>query len=96
MNKAFEEEPWKRILVDASSESVESVAKGTWAASPADPAQDPRDLYGIRRYGAAKLFQIMMMCVFLIIARERLHAKILIWGRGTVPSFSADSTQTRI
>ncbi|KAF2829101.1 putative short-chain dehydrogenase [Ophiobolus disseminans] len=61
INKAFEEEPWKHVLADASSESVESIAKGTWAASPDDPAQDPRELYGIRRYGAAKLFQIMMI-----------------------------------
>lgn len=61
MNKAFEQEPWKRILADASSESVEAVAKGAWAASPDDPAKDPRQLYGIRRYGASKLFEIMMM-----------------------------------
>ncbi|KAH7380561.1 putative short-chain dehydrogenase [Phaeosphaeria sp. MPI-PUGE-AT-0046c] len=61
INKAFEEEPWQRILADASKDSVESIAKGTWAASPDDPAQDPRELYGIRRYGGAKLFLIMMI-----------------------------------
>jgi hypothetical protein len=61
MNKAFEEEPWKRILADANSDSVDSIVKGTWATSPDDPAQDPRQLYGIRRYGASKLFQVMMM-----------------------------------
>lgn len=63
INKAFEEEPWKRMLPNASIESVESVARGTWAASPDNPAQDPRELYAIRRYGAAKLFLIMMMYV---------------------------------
>jgi NAD(P)-dependent dehydrogenase (short-subunit alcohol dehydrogenase family) len=48
-------------LVDASSESVESIAKGTWARSPEDPAQDARQLYGIRRYGASKLCGVMMI-----------------------------------
>lgn len=61
INHAFEEEQWKTILADASSECVESVAKGTWSPSPDNPAQDPRQLAGIRRYGAAKLCSVMMM-----------------------------------
>ncbi|KAL9083519.1 MAG: hypothetical protein Q9165_008500 [Trypethelium subeluteriae] len=61
MNRAFEDEQWKTIFADPSSKSVESVAKGTWSASPDDLAQDPRQLYGIRRYGAAKLCSVMMI-----------------------------------
>ncbi|RYP84557.1 hypothetical protein DL769_001145 [Monosporascus sp. CRB-8-3] len=58
---AFEEEKWKKIFADASSGTVESVAKGTWSPSPDDPSKDPRGLSGIRRYGAAKLCSIMMI-----------------------------------
>ncbi|KAI2610569.1 putative short-chain dehydrogenase [Hypoxylon sp. NC1633] len=61
LNSAFEDEQWKTIFADASSESVESVARGTWSTSPKDPAQDPRQLPGIRRYGASKLCSIMMI-----------------------------------
>ncbi|RYP77637.1 hypothetical protein DL771_001005 [Monosporascus sp. 5C6A] len=58
---AFEEEKWKKIFVDASSGTVESVVKGTWSPSPDDPSKDPRGLSGIRRYGASKLCSIMMI-----------------------------------
>ncbi|TVY48341.1 Protochlorophyllide reductase C-like protein [Lachnellula occidentalis] len=58
---AFEEDQWKEIFADASSETVESVAKGTWSTSHEDPSKDPRGLSGVRRYGAAKLCIIMMI-----------------------------------
>ncbi|KAI9680399.1 MAG: hypothetical protein M1822_007157 [Bathelium mastoideum] len=61
MHGAFEDKQWKTIFADASSESIESIARGTWSPSPEDPAEDPRQLYGIRRCGAAKLCSIMMI-----------------------------------
>lgn len=60
MNSAFKEDQWKQILADASDESVESIAKGTWATSSDDTAQDPRQLYDILRYGASKLCSMMV------------------------------------
>ena len=64
---AFEEEEWKKIFADASSGTIESVAKGTWSTSPDDPSKDPRGLSGIRRYGAAKLCSIMMAYALCIL-----------------------------
>ncbi|KAI0506258.1 putative short-chain dehydrogenase [Xylaria bambusicola] len=61
INRAFVEDEWKQILVDASSETVDAIAKGEWSASPANSANDPRGLCGIRRYGAAKLCLVMMI-----------------------------------
>lgn len=52
-------------MADASSGTVDVIAKGEWSASPADLAKDPRGLSGIRRYGAAKLCLVMMMLVDL-------------------------------
>ncbi|KAI9657184.1 MAG: hypothetical protein M1821_003351 [Bathelium mastoideum] len=61
MHGAFEDKQWKTIFADASSESIESIARGTWSPSPEDPAEDPRQLYGIRRCGAAKLCSVMVI-----------------------------------
>ncbi|KAI1211126.1 putative short-chain dehydrogenase [Annulohypoxylon truncatum] len=60
-NGAFEDEQWKKIFADASSETVESVAKAAWSPSPDDPSKDRKGLSGIRRYGAAKLCSVMMI-----------------------------------
>ena len=58
---AYKEEQWKKIFADASSESVDAVARGKWSPSPDDPAKDKIGLAGIRRYGSGKLCEVMMM-----------------------------------
>jgi NAD(P)-dependent dehydrogenase (short-subunit alcohol dehydrogenase family) len=54
-NKAFVDEKYKIIL--QNEDSFAAIAKGDW--SPAQ--EDPSWASGFRRYGAAKLFLIMMM-----------------------------------
>ncbi|KAH3913426.1 hypothetical protein HBI56_083670 [Parastagonospora nodorum] len=61
INQAFEEELQKRIQANNSSDAVESIARGTRAASPDGPAQGPRHLYGIQWYGASKLFRVLLI-----------------------------------
>ena len=53
--KAFEEEKYKTFVYDEAG--FEAIAKGTWSSAKED--QSFRS--GFRRYGAAKLFLIMMM-----------------------------------
>lgn len=55
VTKAFEEEKYKTFVHNEAD--FEAIAKGTW--SPAK--EDPSYRSGFRRYGAAKLFLIMMM-----------------------------------
>lgn len=52
---AFDDEKYKAFVNDAAT--FESVAKGTW--SPA--LEDPSFRSGFRRYGAAKLYLVMMI-----------------------------------
>ncbi|KAK9419898.1 putative Ketoreductase (KR) domain-containing protein [Seiridium unicorne] len=60
-SEAYEEARWKKVCVDASSETIDSVAKSKWSGSPEDPSKDTKQLSGIRRYGASKLCSIIMM-----------------------------------
>lgn len=53
--KAFVEEKYKSFIDDQAS--FEAISKGTWSS----PQEDPSFRSGFRRYGAAKLFLIMMM-----------------------------------
>lgn len=53
--KAFVEERYKTFVHDEAS--FEAIAKGTWSSAEEDPSYRS----GFRRYGAAKLFLIMMM-----------------------------------
>ncbi|KAI1199596.1 putative short-chain dehydrogenase [Nemania serpens] len=92
INRAFVEDEWKQILADASSGTVDVIAKGEWSASPADLAKDPRGLSGIRRYGAAKLCLVMM----IVELQNRLnsdprlsHISILGVDPGTMPTHIA-------
>jgi hypothetical protein len=48
----FEDEKWKTIFHD-----TESLATGTWSTTEDDPSLKG----GFRRYGAAKLCEIMMV-----------------------------------
>ncbi|KAG8162665.1 hypothetical protein KVR01_007143 [Diaporthe batatas] len=57
---AYEDPKWKKIFVDTKSETLESVAQGTWSP-PGDPSKDPYGLAAIRRYGASKLCLVMMI-----------------------------------
>ncbi|KAF3760402.1 NAD(P)-binding protein [Cryphonectria parasitica EP155] len=57
---AFENEKWKKILADTSSETVKSIATGAWSPSE-DPSKDRLNLGGIRRYGASKLCIVMII-----------------------------------
>ncbi|KAK0747392.1 putative short-chain dehydrogenase [Apiosordaria backusii] len=52
---AFKEERYKAFVHDAAR--FEAIAKGTWSSA----TEDPSWLSGFRRYGAAKLFLIMMI-----------------------------------
>ncbi|KAK3937346.1 hypothetical protein QBC46DRAFT_12167 [Diplogelasinospora grovesii] len=54
-SKAFEEEKYKTFVHDEAG--FEAIAKGTWSSAE----EDPSFRSGFRRYGAAKLFVIMMM-----------------------------------
>jgi len=54
-NKAFINEKYKTILHDEAS--FEAIAKGHWSSAQ----EDPTWCSGFRRYGAAKLFLVMMM-----------------------------------
>ncbi|KAH7304301.1 putative short-chain dehydrogenase [Stachybotrys elegans] len=58
---AFDKPEWKHILSDASDSTIDSIARGTWSPSLDDPSKDPRSLAGVRRYGASKLFLVMMI-----------------------------------
>ncbi|KAI1278922.1 putative short-chain dehydrogenase [Xylaria sp. FL0933] len=51
----FTDEKYKTIVQD--EDSIEAIAKGTWSSAEEDPSWKS----GFRRYGAAKLFLIMMM-----------------------------------
>lgn len=53
--KAFVDEKYKTVIHDKAS--FEAIANGTWSSAK----QDPSWRSGFRRYGAAKLFLIMMM-----------------------------------
>ncbi|KAF7532963.1 hypothetical protein G7054_g7473 [Neopestalotiopsis clavispora] len=52
--KAFDDSKYQTFVPDAST--YEAIAKGTWSSA----AEDPSWRNGYRRYGAAKLFLIMM------------------------------------
>ncbi|KAI8635326.1 putative short-chain dehydrogenase [Xylariaceae sp. FL1651] len=52
---AFTDEKYKTILHDEAS--FEAIARGTWSSAQEDPSW----LSGYRRYGAAKLFSVMMV-----------------------------------
>ncbi|TVY16617.1 Short-chain dehydrogenase TIC 32-like protein [Lachnellula arida] len=54
-SKAFIDEKYKTVFDDQAS--VEAIAKGNWSSAQEDPSWRS----GFRRYGAAKLFLIMMM-----------------------------------
>lgn len=53
--KAFADEKYKTIVQDQAT--FEAIAKGTWSSAK----EEPGFRGGIRRYGASKLFLIMMM-----------------------------------
>ena len=53
--KAFEEDKYKTFVSDASQ--FDAIAKGTWSSAKEDPSWRG----GFRRYGASKLFLIMMI-----------------------------------
>ncbi|KAI0386308.1 putative short-chain dehydrogenase [Hypomontagnella monticulosa] len=53
--QAFDEERYKTVVHDEAS--FEGIAKGTWSSAQEDPSWRS----GYRRYGAAKLFSIMMI-----------------------------------
>jgi hypothetical protein len=53
--KAFVDEKYKTIVHDQAN--FEAIAKGTWSSAQENPSFHS----GFRRYGAAKLFLIMMM-----------------------------------
>ena len=53
----YAEKKWQTIFHD----DTEPIANGTWSSTK----EDPSFRGGYRRYGAAKLCQVMMMYVFL-------------------------------
>ncbi|KAI2464612.1 putative short-chain dehydrogenase [Annulohypoxylon bovei var. microspora] len=53
--RAFDDEKYKTFVHDEAS--FEAIAKGTWSSAQDDPSW----ISGYRRYGAAKLFSIMMI-----------------------------------
>jgi hypothetical protein len=55
ITKAFEEEKYKTFVHDEAS--FEAIAKGTWSSAE----EGPSFRGGYRRYGASKLFLVMMM-----------------------------------
>ncbi|KAK6063172.1 putative short-chain dehydrogenase, partial [Seiridium cupressi] len=46
-SEAYEEARWKKVFLDASSETIDSVAKSKWSGSPEDPSKDTKQLSGI-------------------------------------------------
>ncbi|KAK7921457.1 hypothetical protein PG985_009479 [Apiospora marii] len=54
-SKAFVEEQYKTVLQDQST--ISAIARGTWCAAKEDPSFRP----AFRRYGATKLFLVMMV-----------------------------------
>lgn len=52
---AFDEERYKHVVHDPAS--FEAIAKGTWSSAQEDPTWRS----GFRRYGASKLFSVMMI-----------------------------------
>ncbi|KAI1135575.1 putative short-chain dehydrogenase [Hypoxylon sp. FL0543] len=52
---AFDKEKYKTIVQDQSS--IDAIARGSWSSAEEDPSWKS----GFRRYGAAKLFSVMMI-----------------------------------
>lgn len=58
-NKAWADKKYKTVLQDKTNfeAEFEAIAKGTWSSAKEDPSWGS----GLRRYGASKLFLVMMM-----------------------------------
>lgn len=65
MSGQFADEKYRNIYFD----NTDPIAMGTWSS----PQEDPTWMSGHRRYGAAKLCEVMMMCVRLLFCPRKTN-----------------------